>query len=78
MMSSSQLIIATIGLFAIVKGLQPWPSPGSIGPLHVPRKVDLEFCMIWPWQGRSILEMNIVKCKANEKCVPNPDTQIYG
>jgi len=35
-------------------------------------------CLVWPWQGRSILQMNVVKCKANEKCIPKPNTQIYG
>ena len=78
MIFSSQLIITTIGLFEIAKCRQPWPSQGSIGPLSTPQKVDLEFCMVWPWEGRSILDMTVVKCKAHEKCVPLPDTQIYG
>ena len=78
MMYSSQLIITTISLFEIAKGRQPWPSQDSIGPLPVPRKVDLELCMLWPWQGRSILQMDVIRCKANEKCVPIPNTQIYG
>ena len=77
-MFSSQLIITTIGLFEIAKCRQPWPSQGNIGPLPAPQKVDLELCLVWPWQGRSILQMNIVTCKANEKCVPKPNTQIYG
>ena len=81
MMFSSQLIITTIGLFEIAKCRQPWPSQGNIGPLSTPQKVDLEFCVAWPWQRNSIvspIEINIVTCKANEKCVPKPDTQIYG
>ena len=78
MMFSSQLIITTIGLFEIVKGRQPLTSQGLIGPLPAPQKVDLELCMLWPWQGRSNFQMNIVMCKSNEKCVPKPNTQIYG
>ena len=45
--------------------------------------VDLELCMIWPWQkptmrSNTILNLAIVKCQSHEVCIQQPDTQIYG
>ena len=78
------LIITTISLFKSVNSVQTWSFQGSVGPQPYPRKVDLELCMMWPSkraqpQGRSILEFDVVKCKANEVCTPTqPETQIHG
>ena len=73
------LITTTISLFKSANSVQ-----GSVGPQPYPRKVDLDLCMMWPSkraqpQGRSILEFDVVKCKANEVCTPTePETQIHG
>jgi hypothetical protein len=68
-------------LFNNANGVQPWPSQNIASQPHPPRMVNLELCMIWPWQrpqGRSILQINIVECQPDENCIPQPNTQIYG
>jgi len=77
-------IMTIISFFKTTNSVQPWPFQGSVGPQPYPQKVDLELCIIWPWQrpqplGRSILDINVIKCQANEVCTPTqPETQIHG
>ena len=61
----------------------PTTSPAISAPS--PDNVDLELCLIWPWQEPSrrgmILErINIVTCEPNEKCISAPPkvAEIYG
>ena len=77
---SSLLIAAFVCLFQSVNGIQPW-SLQSNSFQSSSRMVDLQLCVTWPWQkppGRSILQIDVIKCQTDEICTPLPDTQIYG
>ena len=80
-MFSILLIITTICLFNNANGVQPWPSQNIASQPHPPRMVDLELCVVRPWQrslGRSILQIDIVKCQPDEICMPQPNTHVFG
>ena len=77
---SNLLIVAFVCFFQSVNGIQPW-SLQSNSFQSSSRMVDLQLCVTWPWQkppGRSILQIDVIKCQPDEICTPLPDTQIYG
>ena len=75
------LVTLIICLFNDNNGVQTWSFQQN-GFNPNPRIIDLELCMVWPWQGpqkrSSILQIDVVKCQPYEICSPEPNTRIYG
>ena len=77
---SKLLIVFFVCLFKSINGIQPW-SLQSNSFQSSSQMVDLQLCVTWPWQkppGRSILQIDVIKCQPDEICTPLPDNQNHG